>query len=204
MIELYQQHDSGNCYKARLIMAHMRIPFRLREVNSLDGSTRAPEFLALNPNGKVPLLRFDDGRMLAESNAILLHCARGGRFLPRDAWALAKTHEWLFFEQYSHEPAVAVRRSFLAYEARRHLASKRRLESLLQQGNAALAVMERRLAHHDWLAGEDASVADLSLYAYTHIAGDGGFDLRQFPAVSAWLARVAGLPGHVELAWRPA
>lgn len=204
MLALYQQQDSGNCYKARLILAHMAVPFRIVDINSLDGATRKPDFLALNPCGKVPLAVFDDGRKLAESNALLLYFARGGKFLPDDAWAQAQIHSWLFFEQYSHEPAIAVRRSLLFYPARRGLASERRLAQLLAQGNAALAVMEQRLGEADWLATDAPTVADLSLYAYTHIAPDGGFELRDFPAVSAWLARVAALPGHVDMPWRPA
>jgi len=203
MLALYQQHDSGNCYKVRLILAHMGVRFRIVEINSLDGSTRRPEFLKLNPNGKVPLAVFDDGRKLAESNALLLYFARGGAFLPDDAWAQAQIHSWLFFEQYSHEPALAVRRSLLFYPERRGLASERRMAQLLESGNAALAVMERRLARADYLAADAPTVADLSLYAYTHIAADGGFELRDFPAVSAWLARIAALPGHVDMQWRP-
>ncbi|MDD9811038.1 MAG: glutathione S-transferase family protein [Gammaproteobacteria bacterium] len=203
MLALYQQHDSGNCYKVRLILAHMDVPFRIVEINALDGSTRAPEFLALNPGGKVPLAVFDDGRRLAESNALLLYFARGGKFLPDDPWTQAQIHSWLFFEQYAHEPAVAVRRSLLFYPERRGLASERRLAQLLQQGNAALAVMEQRLAQADWLVAGAATVADLSLYAYTHLAADGGFDLQRFPAISAWLPRVAALPGHVDINWRP-
>lgn len=204
MLALYQQQDSGNCYKVRLILAHMGVQFRIVEINSLDGSTRRPEFLALNPSGKVPLAVFDDGRKLAESNALLWYFARGGQFLPDDAWAQAQIHSWLFFEQYSHEPALAVRRSLLFYPERRGLASERRLTQLLKQGNAALAVMEQRLARADWLAADAPTVADLSLYAYTHTAPDGGFELRDFPAVSAWLTRVAALPGHVDMQWRPA
>lgn len=203
MLALYQQQDSGNCYKARLILAHMEVPFRIVDINSLDGSTRAPEFLALNPRGQVPLAAFDDGRRLAESNAILWHFARGGRFMPADAWAETQALSWLFFEQYSHEPALAVRRSLLVYPERRGLASERRMAQLLTQGNAALTVMESRLSEADWLATDTPTVADLSLYAYTHLAPDGGFDLNDFPAVTAWLARVAKLPGHVDIHWRP-
>jgi len=203
MLALYQQHDSGNCYKARLILARMGVRFRIVEVNALDGSTRAPEFLALNPAGKVPVAVFDDGRKLAESNALLLYFARGGKFLPDDAWTQAQIHSWLFFEQYSHEPAVAVRRSLLVYPERRGLASERRLAQLLRDGNAALTVMEQRLATADWLAADAPTVADLSLYAYTHLAPDGGFDLSAYPAITAWLARVAALPGHVDMEWRP-
>jgi len=203
MLALYQQHDSGNCYKARLILAHMQVQFRIVDINALDGSTRRPEFLELNPAGKVPLAVFDDGRRLAESNAMLLYFARGGELLPADAWTQAQIHSWLFFEQYSHEPAVAVRRSLLVYPERRGAASERRMQQLFRDGNAALAVMEARLSRADWLAADTATVADLSLYAYTHLADDGGFDLARYPGITAWLARVAALPGHVDIDWRP-
>ena len=118
MITLYQQHDSGNCYKVRLLLAHLDLPFQTVAISSLDGSTRRPEFLAKNPIGKVPTVRLDDGRYLAESNAILLHFAEGTELLPRDAYARAKVYEWLFFEQYSHEPAIAVRRALNVYPER--------------------------------------------------------------------------------------
>jgi len=203
MLALYQQQDSGNCYKVRLILAHMGVQFRIVEVNSLDGSTRTPEFLALNPAGKVPVAVFDDGRKLAESNALLMYFARGGEFLPADPWTQAQIHSWLFFEQYSHEPAIAVRRSLLVYPERRGLASERRMQQLLAQGDAALTVMEARLSEADWLVDNTATVADLSLYAYTHLAASGGFDLARYPAITAWLKRVANLPGHVDIDWRP-
>ena len=181
----------------------MRLRFRIVDINSLDGSTRAPEYRGINPNAKVPAVQFDDGRTLFESNAMLLHFARGGRFLPHDAWTLAKTHEWLFFEQYSHEPAIAVRRSLLLYPERAANAAPRRLESLLKRGIDALAVMQTQLQTADWLTGDAPTVADLSLYAYTHIADQGGYDLAAFPAVAAWLRRVAALPGHIDIDWRP-
>jgi len=199
---LHQQQDSGNCYKVRLILAHTRIPFRIRDISS---TTRAPGFLALNPAGKVPLLEYEDGRTLAESNAILLHIAAtaGSPLLPAEPWMLAKTHQWLFFEQYSHEPAIAVRRSLLVYPERRAEATTSRMKRLLEQGEAALAVMEQRLAHAEWLAGGAPTLADLSLFAYTHLAPEGGYDLRKFPAVTRWLTRIAALPGHVDIHWRP-
>ena len=203
MFTLYQQQSSGNCYKVRLILAHTGAPFRVAEINSLDGSTRAPEFLKLNPNGKVPLLVWEDGHTLAESNAILLHMAAGGVFFPEDKWRRAKMHEWLFWEQYTHEPAIAVRRSFLVYESRRNMVSPKRMESLLREGENALALMEKRLAESEWLAGGGATAADLSLYAYTHMAEEGGYNLQKYPAVCAWLARVAALPGHVDIHWLP-
>ena len=203
MLTLYSQQDSGNCYKPRLLFAHLGRPFRLVDVNAMDGSTRRSDFLALNPIGKVPLIEFEDGRRLAESNAMLLHFAEDTRFLPGDAFERAKAYEWLFFEQYSHEPAIAVRRSLLVYPERAKDAEPRRMEALLHAGHRALKVMEGRLADTEWLAGDAFSVADIALYAYTHMADTGGYDLAFYPGVTAWLARVAALPGHVGIDWRP-
>lgn len=200
MITLYQQHDSGNCYKVRLVFAHLGIRYRTVAVCSFDGSTRHPEFLAKNPIGKVPTIAFEDGRHLGESNAILLHFAEGTRLLPADAYDRAKAYEWLFFEQYVHEPAIAVRRALSVYPERRSEASSARMAQLLAAGNRALAVLEQRLSGADWLAGDSFSVADISLYAYTHMAGDGGYDLGALPAVGRWLGRVAVLPEHVPIA----
>ena len=196
MITLYQQHDSGNCYKVRLVLAYLQRPFQTVAISSLDGSTRRPEFLAKNPIGKVPTVRLDDGRYLAESNAILLHFAEGTALLPRDAYARAKVYEWLFFEQYSHEPAIAVRRALNVYPERGAEATPERMAQLLEAGNRALGVMERRLAAAEWLAGDAFSIADISLYAYTHMASGGGYDLHPYPGIGQWLARVAGLPRH--------
>jgi glutathione S-transferase len=199
MITLYQQQDSGNCYKVRLCLRHLGVAFRTVAVSSLDGSTRRPEFLAKNPIGRVPTIELDDGRYLAESNAILLHLAEGSRLLPSDPYDRAKTYEWLFFEQYNHEPAIAVRRALSVYPERAAEATPARMAQLLEAGNRALGVMERRLAVADWLAGDAFSVADISLYAYTHTADVGGFDLSVFPAVGRWLARAAGEPGHIAI-----
>lgn len=199
MITLYQQHDSGNCYKVRLVLSHLGQPFRTVAVSSFDGSTRRPEFLARNPIGKVPTVELDDGRFLAESNAILLHFAEGTPLLPVDRYDRAKAHEWLFFEQYSHEPAIAVRRALSVYPERRAEATPERMAQLLEAGNRALGVMERRLSTADWLAGSAFSVADISLYAYTHMAAEAGYDLTAFPAIRRWLERVAGQPRHVRI-----
>jgi glutathione S-transferase len=203
MLTLYSQQMSGNAYKPRLLMALLGIPFRIVEVNTYDGSTRRPEFLAKNPIGKVPLLELEDGRRLAESNAILLHLAEGTPHLPADAFERAKAYEWLFFEQYSHEPAIAVRRSILTAPERAAERTPERLTKLLEAGDRALAVMEQRLARAEWLVGSAYSVADIALYAYTHCAEEGGFDLSVYPGVEAWLARVAAQPGHVPIGWRP-
>lgn len=203
MLTLYSQQDSGNCYKPRLLLAHLKRPFQIVDMAVSEGSTRQPDFLERNPNGKVPLLEFDDGRNLAESNAMLLHLAEGTELLPNDTYDRAKVYEWLFFEQYSHEPTIAVRRSLTIYPHLRAEATPERMANLLSNGNKALGVMEARLKGSDYLAGESISVADLALYAYTHLAYEGGFDLSNYPAVSAWLRRVSSLPGHVDIEWRP-
>jgi glutathione S-transferase len=184
-------------------MAQLGIPFRTVEMNTYDGTTRKAEFLAKNPIGRVPLLEFPDGRRLAESNAILLHLAEGTQFLPSDPFDRAKAYEWLFFEQYNHEPAIAVRRSILTAPERAHMRTPERLALLLDKGNEALKVMETRLSQADWLAGSRYSVADISLYAYTHVAEEGGYDLAPYPGVRAWIAHVAAEPGHVPITWRP-
>jgi glutathione S-transferase len=203
MFTLYSQQGSGNCYKPRLMMALLGVPFRIVEVNSYDGSTRKPDFLDKNPIGKVPLLEFEDGRRLAESNAMLLYFGEGSPYLPTDPFDRAKAYEWLFFEQYSHEPAVAVRRSIMTAPERAHLRTPERLAQLLEAGNRALAVMERRLSQADWLVDDRYSVADVALYAYTHQADHGGYDLSVYPGISAWLKRVARQKGHVPIEWRP-
>jgi glutathione S-transferase len=203
MLTLYSMQSSGNCYKPRLLMALLGVSFRIVDVSSYDGSTRKPEFLAKNPIGRVPLLEFPDGRRLAESNAMLLYLGEGTPYVPADPFERAKTYEWLFFEQYSHEPAIAVRRSILTAPERAAQRTPERLAQLKEAGDRALAVMERRLSTADWLAGERYSVADISLYAYTHQADQGGFDLSLYPGIQAWLARVAAQPGHVPIAWRP-
>jgi glutathione S-transferase len=199
MITLYEQHSSGNCYKVRLLLRQLGRPFQTVEVNARAGATRTPDYFAKNPIGKVPAVALDDGRYLAESNAILLHFAEGSRFLPADAYDRAKAYEWLFFEQYVHEPAIAVRRALLTYAERRAQATPERMAALLDAGTRALDVMERRRAAADWLTGRAYSVADIALYAYTHTAEEGGYLLGAHSGVRRWLARVAAEPGHVGL-----
>ncbi len=172
-------------------------------MNTYDGSTRKPEYLAKNPIGRTPLVEFEDGRRLAESDAILLHFAEGTKYLPADSYDRAKAYEWLFFEQYEHEPSIAVRRSIMTAPERAHLKTPERLAQTLEKGNAALSVMEKRLSEADWLAGDAYSVADIALYAYTHCADEGGYELSAFPGVTTWLKRVASQPGHVPIDWRP-
>jgi len=203
MLTLYGMHDSGNCYKPRLLLAKLGRPFRHVEVNSVRGETRTPGFLAKNPNGKVPLLELEDGRLLAESNAILLHLAEGTRFLPDDAYTRALAYQWLFFEQYSHEPFIAVRRALTKYPERAAEATPERMAQLLDGGHRALGVMEEQLKRTPFIAGDALSIADIALYAYTQDAAFAGYDITRFPQVSAWLDRARADEGHVPLDWLP-
>ena len=203
MPTIYGMADSGNCYKPRLLMAKLGRQFRHVEVSSHDGGTRAEAFTAKNPNAMVPLLEFDDGRVLAESNAILLHLGEGTGFIPEDSYERALAYQWLFFEQYSHEPYIAVRRALLTFPNRKKDATPERLALTLERGDKALRVMEKRLAETPFFAGPAISVADIALYAYTHVANEGGFDLGGYPSVIAWLGRVESDPGHVPMNWLP-
>jgi glutathione S-transferase len=195
MIKLYGTLESGNCYKVRLALHQLDIPFAWIEVDILNAESRTPEFLAKNPNGRVPVLELDDGTCLAESDAILWYLAEGTPLLPADRLHRAQVLQWMFFEQYSHEPFIATSRFYLHFlrDPEGHaeaLAQKR------EPGYAALRVMEKHLAESRWMAGEAYSIADIALYAYTHVAREGGFELADFPAIRAWLDRVAGLPGY--------
>jgi glutathione S-transferase len=201
MITIYGMADSGNCYKPRLLMAKLGRRFRHVEVNSRDGSTRTPEYLAKNPNGKVPVLELEDGRLLAESNAMLLYLGEGTAYVPSDPYQRALVYQWLFFEQYSHEPYVAVRRALVTYPERAGLATPQRMAETLAGGEKALGVMEEQLARTPFVVGASMTVADIALFAYTQDAEVAGFDLRKFPSVAAWLRRVEGDPRHVPLHW---
>ncbi|HZP21276.1 MAG TPA: glutathione S-transferase family protein [Bauldia sp.] len=201
---LYSMQSSGNCYKPRLLMHLLGIDFRLVDVDTFSGETRRAEYMALNPNGRVPLLVLPDGRRLSESNAMLLYLGEQTRYVPNDRYERALCHQWLFFEQYEHEPTIAVARSWLKiYPSRIGKATPEQIAAWQKGGNHALGVMEKRLAGNDWLVGANYTVADIALYAYTHVAGEGGFDLGPYPGIGAWLARVASQPGHVALDWRP-
>ncbi len=196
MVTVYGMKASGNCYKVQLLLGLLGQPHRWVEVNSAAGETRTPEFLAKNPNGRVPLLELEDGRRLPESNAILCFLAEGSPFLPKDGFTRAQVLQWLFFEQYSHEPYIAVARFISGWLPEDH-PRRAELPRLRERGHQALAVMEQHLAARDWFVGPRASVADIALYAYTHTAADGGFDLASYPALRAWLARVEALPCFV-------
>ena len=197
-MKIYGDIRSGNCYKLKLLLELLGRPYQWEALDVLSGITQSPNFLALNPNGKIPLLRLDDGRVLAESNAILHFLAEGSDFLPTERWDHAQVLQWLFFEQYSHEPYIAVARfirSFLGLpEARRA-----EYESRQAGGHKALAVMDQHLARQEWLVGDGCSIADIALYAYTHVAHEGGFELAGYPSVRAWLDRIAALPGYVPM-----
>ena len=201
MTILYGMIDSGNCYKPRLLMAKLGIAFTNIEVSSHTGETRKADYVAKNPNAMVPLLELDDGRRLAESNAILLYLAEGTRFLPADRYERALAYQWLFFEQYSHEPYIAVRKALLTFPERAGDATPERLAVTLERGNKALSVMNRQLQGSAFFAGAALSVADIALYAYTHTAEQGGFQLDAYPAVAAWLKRVEADSGHVPMEW---
>jgi glutathione S-transferase len=198
MLTIYGMADSGNCYKVRLAAEQLRIPYRWVEVNSAKGETRTPEFLARNANGKVPTLGLEDGTFLPESNAILNYLAEGTPLLPAERLPRARVLQWMFFEQYSHEPYVAVARYILRYLPP-DTPRRAELPRLHERGYQALGVMEQHLAREPYFAAGRYTIADIALYAYTHCAADGGFDLGRVPAVQRWLERVRGQPGHVAL-----
>jgi glutathione S-transferase len=197
MPTLYDYLPSGNGYKVRLLLAQLGIPFELVQMDLEKSATRTPEFLAKNPNGRIPCLRLDDGTHIWESNAIQWYLAEGTPFLPSDRLERAQVLQWMFFEQYSHEPYIAVVRAWhhfgLLEQNRAQLADK------VKGGYAALGVMEGRLRDRSWFVGDRYSIADIALYAYTHVADEGEFDLAPYPAVRAWLDRVRAQPKHVPI-----
>jgi glutathione S-transferase len=195
-LTVYGMKASGNCFKVQLVLEQTSRRYRWVEVNSAAGETRTPGYLAKNPNGKVPLLELADGRVLAESNAIMCFLADGSPLLPSDPWHRAQALQWMFFEQYSHEPYIAVARFIMGWLPED---SPRRSElpRLRERGYQALDVMEKQLARQDFLVDSGYSVADIALYAYTHDASRGGFDLSPYPAIQAWLSRVESTPGFV-------
>jgi glutathione S-transferase len=198
MLTVHGMADSGNCYKVKLALEQLKLPYQWVEVSTTRGETRTREFLARNPNGQVPTLELEVGQFLPESGAILFYLAEGTPLLPSDRLARARVLQWMFFEQYSHEPCIAVARAIQRYQPPD---SPRRAElpRLQERGQKALGVMEQHLKTSDYFAGAKYSIADIALYAYTHCAADGGFELARYPAVSAWLARVKAQPGHVPL-----
>lgn len=194
-MKLYGNLNSGNCYKVRLLLSYLGVPYEYVDIDAPHGGTQTPDFLALNPAGQIPLLQLGDGRTLAESNAILMFLAEDTPYVPIGAFARAKTLQWMFWEQYRHEPAIAVARFICCYAPDR----EGELPTLHEKGKRALSVMEGHLRNTPWFVGSGPSVADISLYAYTHVAADGGFDLSEYPHVSAWCARMAEHPRHVAM-----
>jgi glutathione S-transferase len=200
-IILHEDPKSGNCYKIRLVAAHVGMPIERRFYDIMAGETRTPEFLAtVNPNGRIPVLQVGD-RFLPESNAACWYLAEGSRLIPPDPWDRADVLRWMFWEQYSHEPNVATLRFWRAYLGEAKLTDLQRamVPMKLAGGDAALALMEEHLASRPFFVGAALTLADIALYAYTHVASQGGFDLARYPAIGAWLGRVAALPEHVPM-----
>lgn len=202
-MKLYDYLDSGNGYKVRLTLAQLAIPCDWEERDILHGATRTPEFLARNPNGRIPTLELDDGTCLAESNAIIWYLAEGSPLVPDERLLRAQVMQWMCFEQYSHEPYVATPR-FIVKHLPADSPRRAELPDRLARGRAALAVMEQHLAANRFFVGERYTLADIALYAYTHVAEEGGHDLAPYPRLRAWLDRVAAQPGYRPLMARPA
>ena len=200
MLTLHDNITSGNGYKCRLLLTLLKKPFKRIEYDIDKGETRTPEYLAkINPNGRIPVLQLEDGTCLPESDAIMWYLAEGTEFLPADRLARAQALSWMFFEQYSHEPNIATLRYWITHKVEMTPARRAALPGKRAQGQAALKVMENHLAKHGWFVGGGYSIADIALYAYTHVAEQGGFDLKPYPALNAWLKRVASRPGHIPI-----
>ncbi len=197
MLKLYDYLESGNSYKVRLLLHQLERPFERIELDILDGQTRTPRYLAKNPNGRIPLLELEDGRVLAESNAIQFFLAEGTALLPKEPLDRARVLQWMFFEQYSHEPYIAVVRFWMhvGMTAEQTAEAPARREG----GYQALAVMEEHLQTRSFFVAEHYSIADIALYAYTHVAHEGDFDLAPYPGVRAWLERVQAQPRHISI-----
>ncbi len=202
MYRLYDYLSSGNSYKVRLLLALLGIGYRYVGVDITRGETRSSEFLAKNPNGRIPTLELDDGTFLAESNAILHYLAEQTPYLPTGRLERARVLQWMFFEQYSHEPYIAVVRFWHMHD-RLDQQHQEQIEQKMAGGYAALSVMDRHLQDRDWFVGDRMSIADIALYAYTHVAPEGSFDLTPYAAVNEWLDRVAAQPGHIPITHVP-
>jgi len=195
---LYDSPVSGNCYKVRLLLAHLGLPYERRTMAVVDRSNRPEVLGGLNPSLRVPTLVLDDGRSLGESGAILWYFGEGTRFVPEDPYDRASVLQWMFFEQYDHEPNVAVARFWLGYSGRPE-AMPDRLDEWQRNGHRALAAMEAHLGGREWFVGDGMTLADIALYGYTHVAPEGGFELEPYPNIRAWLDRVASQRGHVPI-----
>lgn len=198
-MRLHDNLSSGNGYKVRLLLAQLGLPYERIEYDTDRAETRTPEFLKINPNGRIPVLETDDGRLLPESNAILLYLAEGTPFLPEGRFERAQVASWMFFEQYSHEPNIATPRYWITHRVEMTEERRATLAPKHERGYEALGVMEGHLENRTFFVAERYTVADIALYAYTHVAPEGGFDLTGFPAVRAWLDRVSAQPGHVPI-----
>ena len=202
VVLLYNSRVSGNCYKVRLLLAHLGLDYDVHELDVVDRSNRPGILAKLNPALRIPTIVLDDGRPLAESNAILSYFAEGTRFLPEDRYERAQVLQWLFFEQYSHEPYIAVVRFWVAYA--KTPPPREEIEARRADGYKTLDAIEHHLATRSFLVADSFTIADIALYAYTHVAEEGGFDLSPYPAIGRWLDRVAGENGHVPIAHAPA
>lgn len=189
-MKVYGDIQSGNCYKVKLLLNFLEIAHEWIHIDVLKAETRTPEFLKMNPNAKIPVVQLDDGQRLAESNAILGYLAEGTRFIPSDRYKKAKMYEWMFFEQYSHEPCIAVARFIQKYQGMPE-ACLEEYQKLQPKGHNVLAILEQALDGHHYLLGEEISLADISLYAYTHVADEGGFDLNLYPNIQRWCQRIS-------------
>jgi len=198
-MKLYGNLNSGNCYKVRLLLSYLNVPYTYEDMDAPHGATRTQDFLAINPAGQIPVLALNDGRTLAESNAIMAFLAEDTPYMPVNAFERAKALQWMFWEQYRHEPAIAVARFIKIYAPER----ADELPKLLERGGDALSVMEGHLRENVWFVGAGPSIADIALYAYTHVAEEGGFNLADYPQVQAWCARMAEHPRHVLMTDRP-
>lgn len=197
-MKVYGDLLSGNCYKVKLLLEFLGIQHEWLHINVLKAESHTPEFLQMNPNGKIPVLVLDDERILTESNAILGYLAEETEFVPTDRYAKAKMYEWMFFEQYSHEPFIAVARFINKYLG---LAPERIEEyhKLQPKGHKALSIMNKALVEHDYLVGNKFTIADIALYAYTHVAEEGGFDLKLYPNIQEWCQRIQKCPKYVSM-----
>ena len=203
MYTLYSMQRSGNSYKVRLALARLGIPYRQVEIDILQGQSRTPEFLAKNPNGQIPLLEVAPGRYLSESNAILWYVAGGSTLAPEDRIGRAEALQWMFFEQHSLEPNIGAAYFWLNLIKGGRELQQHALEDWMENGYRALGVMEMHLADHRFFVADHFTIADIALYAYTHVAETCDFELSRYPAVRNWLARVASEPGHVAMDWQP-
>ena len=198
MYKVYGMSSSGNCHKVKLLLEQLATPYEWQEIDIMKGESRTKEFLARNPNGKVPALEIEPGRYLWESNAILCYLAEGTPFWPSEKLAKAQTLQWLFFEQYSHEPYIAVARFICVFLPADH-PRRAELPRLHERGYQALDVMEQHLARGPFFVGDRYTIADIALCAYTHVAADGGFDLARFPAINAWIERIKAQPRFIAM-----